>query len=80
MKGSDGDEINRQQRIYDGINPNRKYEAEKNREAQITRFINDMLNQYAVFAGHTFILHDDKKQYIEGKVKKINFEFKWREE
>ena len=75
-----GDEINRQQRIYDVINPNRKYEAEKNREAQISKFINDMFNQYAVFAGHTFILCDDKKQYIEGKVKKINFEFKWREE
>lgn len=39
-----------------------------------------MFNQYAVFEGHTFILCDDKKQYIEGKVKKINFEFKWREE
>lgn len=62
-----GDEINRQQRIYDVINPNRKYEAEKNREAQISKFINDMFNQYAVFVGHTFILCDDKKQYIEGK-------------
>lgn len=40
-----GDEINRQQRIYDGINPNRKYEVEKNREAQISRFINDMFLQ-----------------------------------
>ena len=60
-------------------NSNRRIQAENKRKEEITSFINKMFEEHVVFAGYTFIFEDNKKQYIEGKVLKIKFDFKFYE-
>ena len=72
-------------RIYiDNLNDNyknssRRIEAENRRKEEISSFIKKMFEEHIVFAGYTFIFEDNKKQYIEGKVNKIKFDFKFYE-
>ncbi len=59
------------------INQNRQARTEMERQAEIKKFINDKFDKVDIFAGR-YVDGFGTKQYFEGLVKKIKYEFIWK--
>jgi len=58
-------------------NQNRQAKTEMERQAEIKKFINDRFDKVDIFAGRS-VEEFGEKQYFEGLVKKIKYEFIWK--
>ena len=55
---------------------NQRLIAARQKEQEIKKFMLEMFNKHIIFAGFTYIF-DGNRQYVEGEVNKIKYEFKW---